>query len=104
MWGAVAAEESNELLHILCNRRDICKCEMAQCGCTRARYLTLSNLGPGASQALQRSQRKYHDKIDDAEISERHRQNPLAADTRLPASVFARVYVHCYCLLLRLRI
>jgi hypothetical protein len=31
-------------------------------------------------------------------------KNPLAADARLPTSVFARVYVYCYRLLLRLRI
>jgi hypothetical protein len=65
--------------------------------------LTLSNLG--ASQALHKSQCKYHNKIDHGtKISERHLQNPLAADTRLPTSVFARAYVYCYCFLLLLRI
>jgi hypothetical protein len=68
---AVATEDLDELLHVLCSRGDICKCEMAQYGCTRARYLTLSNLG--ANQALQRCQCKYYNKIKDrAEISERH--------------------------------
>jgi hypothetical protein len=66
--------------------------------------LTLSNL-VGASQAIQRSRRRYHNKIEDrTEISERNRQNPLAANTRLPTSVFARVYVYCNHLLWQLRI
>jgi hypothetical protein len=58
----MATEDMDEQLHVLCNRGNICKCEMAQC-CTRARYLTL-NIGV-------RCQRKYHNKIDyRTEISE----------------------------------
>jgi hypothetical protein len=47
------------------NRRTSRRSLQTQCGCARAQCLSLSNLGPGASQALRRSRRKYHNKIND---------------------------------------